>query len=53
MFVQLDGTAAIPYVVIALVTAGVVVAAAVAGLAAGAAVSRAVEPERLPVVTAG
>jgi hypothetical protein len=44
MFVQLDGTASVPYLVIALVILGVLVAAALAGLAAGVAVSR--HPER-------
>lgn len=38
MFVQRDGTASVPYVVIALVVLGVLAASSVAGLAAGAAV---------------
>jgi len=43
MFVQLDGTASVPYLVIALVILGVLAAAALAGLAAGAAVRRPAE----------
>ncbi|MGH9187813.1 MAG: hypothetical protein ACRD0U_18705 [Acidimicrobiales bacterium] len=38
MFVQIDGSAAVPYPVIALVIVGTLAAAGLAGLAAGAAV---------------
>lgn len=52
MFVQLDGTASVPYLVIALVILGVLAAAALAGLAAGIAVSRPSE-HRLRLSAAG